>query len=326
MAWKRASLAALWESPTAHRPPPGPVRGHLWPWEAVRPLALEAAEIRSPDVVERRVLQLVNPYPASPTDESTVANIVAAIQILLPGESARPHRHSMNALRFVLEGDGAVTVVNGKRCPMHLKDLVLTPGGCWHEHHHPGDRPILWLDVLDVPLQAYLGNTSFQPGPVAGHAEMLPESAFSRPNLLPETVDSHPDYSPVFSYPYADVAAVMAGVPRGRDGSRTVRYVNPLTGGAPMSTLDCRVTRLDAGETRPRRSNSNTIFVVIEGEGETQIGADCIGWRQNDIFTFPRNNWMNHRAGRDGASLLAISDREVLRRIGILEERFDEAP
>ena len=94
------------------------------------------------------------------------ATLSAAIQILLPGESARPHRHSMNALRFVLEGRGGVTVVNGKECHMEFGDLILTPAWTWHEHIHRGNEPMIWLDALDVPLHLYLGTAEFQPGPV----------------------------------------------------------------------------------------------------------------------------------------------------------------
>jgi gentisate 1,2-dioxygenase len=132
----------------------------------VRPLLDKAMDLTSPEAVERRVLSLVNPSARSPEDKATTRNISAALQILLPGESARPHRHSMNALRFVLEGRGAITVVNGKPCPMEEGDLILTPAWTWHEHVHRGEKPIIWLDTLDVPLHLYMGTARFQPGPV----------------------------------------------------------------------------------------------------------------------------------------------------------------
>jgi gentisate 1,2-dioxygenase len=58
----------------------------------------------------------------------------------------------MNALRFVIEGKGASTIVDGKDCPMEEGDLVITPGWTWHEHVHRGDAPIIWLDALDAPM------------------------------------------------------------------------------------------------------------------------------------------------------------------------------
>ena len=100
-AWKAAHLVPLWESPTAHKPPAPPDRTHLWQWADVRPLIAGAIDITDPHAVERRVLQLVNPHPRNADDEATARTLAAALQILLPGETARPHRHSMNALRFV---------------------------------------------------------------------------------------------------------------------------------------------------------------------------------------------------------------------------------
>ena len=142
-AWKAAHLVPLWESSTAHKPPTPPEPAHLWSWQAIRPLVGGAMDLANPAAVERRVLSLVNPVAKSAEDESTMRNLSAAIQILLPGESARPHRHSMNALRFVLEGSGALTMVDGKACAMEFGDLILTPAWCWHEHVHGGVEPMI---------------------------------------------------------------------------------------------------------------------------------------------------------------------------------------
>src|SRR6516165_10503745 len=128
-AWKDAHLAPLWESPTAHKPPPPPDPSYLWSWERVRPLIGRAIEVANPAAIERRVLTLVNPITRGPEDQATARTLSAALQILLPGETARPHRHSMNAIRFVLEGEGALTIVDGKPCPMQFGDLILTPHG-----------------------------------------------------------------------------------------------------------------------------------------------------------------------------------------------------
>jgi gentisate 1,2-dioxygenase len=324
-AWSRANVMALWESLTAHKPPPGPVAGHLWPWQVLRSLALDTAKIKSPSIVERRVLQLTNPYRTSPADESTVKNLAAAIQVLLPGESARPHRHSMNALRFVLEGEGAVTVVDGKPCPMHVGDLILTPAWCWHEHSHGGSSPVIWLDALDVPLHAYHGTAQFEPGPVKAEPVTVPDASFSVPNFLPEIIPPSAPYSPVFRYPYSDAVNAVRRAPPSPCGARIVRYVNPLTGGAPMSTMDCRLMQLEAGSrTRPYRMNGNAVLLVVEGEGRSRIGNVNFDWRPTDIITVPQGNWASHLASDGVARLLVISDREALRRLGFFEESYGD--
>src|SRR5262249_41302622 len=115
----------------AHRPPPLPEAAYLWSWDKIRPLISAAIDVASPEVVERRVLQLVPPVAEHQGEQQTSRTLSANIQILLPGEKARPHRHTMNALRFVLEGSGATTIVDGKPCPMEEGDLIVTPSWTW---------------------------------------------------------------------------------------------------------------------------------------------------------------------------------------------------
>src|SRR5262245_21867413 len=319
-AWKEAHLSPLWESPTAHKPPAPPDPAHLWSWERMRPLIEGAIKAANPAAVERRVLCMVNPKSRGPEDEATVKTLSACFQILLPGEKARPHRHSMNAIRFVLEGEGALTIVNGKPCPMAFGDLILTPAWCWHEHEHRGTGPMIWLDALDVPLHQWLGTAEFQPGPVAEMPPTLPDAAFAFANVAPDVAYAS-DYSPVFRYHYADAAAALAAAPRARDGARRVRYVNPATGGAAMAIMDMHLMQVDRDETLPFRSNSNAVACVVEGHGESRIGRDAVRWGPRDIFTLPQGNWVSHR-GDGMARLFVVSDRDALARLGILKDEY----
>lgn len=331
-AWKDAHLVPLWESPTAHKPPPAPVPAHLWAWTSLRPLLAHAIEAASPAIVERRVLSLVSPASRSAEDEATTRNLSAAMQILLPGEAAKPHRHSMSALRFVLEGEGAETVVDGKPCPMHMFDLILTPGWCWHEHIHRGDAPVIWLDVLDVPLHLYLGTAAFQPGPALPMPATVADAAFASANMLPDTImpavmpTGMPtsNHSPVFRYTYEAAARAVAAAPKRPDGTRQVRYVNPLTGGAPMGLMDCRLVQIDPGaRTIPTRSNSNAICLVVEGSGQSQVGDRLLEWAPRDVFTLPQHQFVSHETG-ETARLFVTSDRELLARLGLLRDEMGE--
>ncbi len=320
-AWRRAHLAPLWESPTAHKAPTGPQPSHMWAWSVVRPLVQMAMDNTSPAAVERRVLSLTNPRPRSAEDEATQGTLSVAIQSLLPGESARPHRHSMNALRFVLEGSGAETVVNGKHCPMEFGDLVLTPAWCWHEHRHAGTGPMIWLDALDVPLHLYLGTAEFEPGPIKIPPETIPDSAFAVANILPDTVQFGGNYSPVFRYPYLDARRAVQAAPKGPDGTGRVRYSNPVNGGPAMALLDSTLVQVDKGaESTPLRSNSNMVCCVVEGSGESRLGDQVIQWEARDIFTLPPGNWVSHSSKTDISRLFVVSDRDVLSRLGLLRE------
>ncbi len=163
-AWRKANVRPLWENPLAHNQKKAAPKAHLWTWSVLGPLIADAMTITSMAAIERRVLTLVDP-DAQGNTAGTTTNLTAALQILMPGESARPHRHSMNALRFVIDGSGASTKVDGRDCPMEERDLVITPGWTWHEHIHKGSAPIVWLDALDAPLHRHLGTDAFEPGP-----------------------------------------------------------------------------------------------------------------------------------------------------------------
>jgi gentisate 1,2-dioxygenase len=280
--------------------------------------------VTSQAAVERRVLSFVNPRPRWDGDEATVGNLAAAIQILLPGERARPHRHSMNALRFVLRGGKGVTFVNGKPCAMAERDLILTPAWTWHEHEHRGTAPLIWLDVLDVPLHNLLGTASFQPGPVRELPPLVDDAAFQAPNVVPVCPpEVTAAYSPLFHYPWASVDTALRAAPPSRDGTRRVRYVNPLTGGPVMSLIDAWVVEIPAGRaTAPFRTSSNTIVSIVDGHGTSEISGHTITWGPYDVFAIPGTSWTLHRAGTAPCRALVVSDREVFRRLDLLTEEW----
>lgn len=209
-AWAAAHVTPLWEDAAAHGGVKRVAAPHVWAWQSMEPLIRQALDVASTDVIERRVLTLRNPQPRFPGDRASVGNITAALQILKPGEAARPHRHTMNAIRFVLQGNGASTVVDGKDCPMEEGDLITTPGWAWHEHVHRGSAPIVWLDALDVPLHAFMGTGVFEPGPSHDVPPTAPDAAFAQASLVPDGLETRAPYSPVFRHRWADVAAALS--------------------------------------------------------------------------------------------------------------------
>jgi gentisate 1,2-dioxygenase len=320
--WHAAHIRPLWENPVAHKARDGGPRPHLWKWSVLQPAVADAMRVTSPAAVERRVLTLVDPESNSPI-AGTTTNLSTNLQVLLPGELARPHRHTMNALRFVIEGNGAYTVVDGKSCLMEEGDLVITPGWTWHEHVHKGTGPIVWLDALDAPLHRYLGTDAFEPGPAHDVPDYADDAAFAAPNLVPEIDAAERPYSPVFRYPWAQAAAAIAAAPTGRDGARRVRYVNPLNGGPAMQLMDCYLTQFDRNnETIPFRTTSNAVGCVVEGTGTTRIGDDTLTWGPKDIFSMPHGNWITHRADSEKATLFVVTDRDALRRLDLLKEQY----
>jgi gentisate 1,2-dioxygenase len=320
-AWKEAHVSPLWEQLEAHSTEVSRDRPYIWKWQAMRPLIEDALNLKDMAAIQRRVLTLVNPNLRTASPMGATPTLTAALQILKPGESARPHRHSPNALRFVLDGEGAYTIVDGKECLMEEGDLVTTPGWTWHEHVHKGSRPIIWLDSLDVPLHRYLGTDGFEPGPPNKMPPTFDDSLFAVANVVPDGIEANPNFSPVFRYPWAQAAAALAAAPVAKDGARRVRYVNPMNGGPVMSLIDCYLVELADGETLPVRSSASMVMAVVEGNGTTQIGDETIGWEPKDIFSIPTGAWVRHRA-KGKARLFVVSDREVLRRLDLLEEEY----
>jgi gentisate 1,2-dioxygenase len=313
-----ASVAALWEQENRHNHPPE--SAHVWHWNQVNPLIDEAVAQTDMQNAERRVLVLQNPAFAGTGRAGAAINLSVNLQVLMPGEKARPHRHTMHALRFALEGDGATTIVEGKECKMLPGDMILTPGWTWHEHKHEGKKRAVWVDALDVPMHVYMETGVFEPGPARGLTALPPDSAFAT-GFTPDTPDAAQRYSPLFRYPWDVAVKTLEAMPAQADGSRRLRYTNPVTGGAVLSTLDCYLLGIVKDrETRASRSNSNCVCVVMEGEGSSKIGEETVTWGPKDIFVLPHGQWISHKASSGRARIFQITDREILRRLDYLRE------
>jgi len=272
----------------------------IWPWQAMQPCIERAvAEVAMQDA-ERRVLLLS--HPAFEPHPYTTTNLSAGLQILQPGEHAQVHRHTVAALRFVMQGEGAVTYTDGQACAMQQGDLILTPAWCWHEHRNDSANRLVWFDGLDLPLAAHLGSVflQFQPD------EPMPKNP------------------PRYHYPASEINAALAATPADADGSRLLRYVNPATGGAVMPTLDCYALRLTAhAATRAMRTTSNAIAVVAKGAGTSTIGGQTLHWQQNDVFTLPHWHWISHCATQADSQLFLMTDQSLLAATGYLRKEYE---
>ena len=319
-AMKAADVLALWELGHPAAPPEPP---HLWRWDAMSPLLDACVGQTTMETAERRVLVLNNPAHAATEHFGAAKNLAVCLQILMPGERARAHRHTMHALRFVLEADQVTTIVEGKRCAMLPGDMVLTPGMTWHEHEHRGQGRAVWVDALDVPFQAFMRNPMFEPGPAHDLVPLPPDEAFGAAGVAAAMPIVPTPYSPLFRYPWSSTLRSLEALPPSADGSRRLRYTNPLTGGAVMSTLDCYLLGLEKGRaSTAARSNANTACVVAQGEGSSSIGGHTLHWGKNDIFSVPQGQWASHKASSPRATLFQITDREILRRLDLLREEL----
>ncbi len=302
--------------------PVAPDRPIVWHWDALQALIERAARDVSMKDAERRVLMLCNPdFGARP---AATTNLFAGLQILEPGESARPHRHTASALRLVIESEDGATVVNGHDCPMTPGDLILTPNWAWHSHYNRGTRRVVWLDGLDLPLAASLGAIFAEggdPDAAKPNTPFYDDPAFAQGGIVPAGAGGEAPHSPMFRYPWTSVTATFDAMAASDDGSWRLRYTNPVDGGPVMPTMDCYALRLARGRaTAPYRTTANAVCLAVDGEGTTSVGGETLAWRKNDVFTLPHWNWISHTARSERAHLFMFTDREVLRRAALLRE------
>lgn len=321
------NLSPLWLSLAAlvTRQPASGCQAAVWRYPECRALLMEAGGLVSVEEAERRVLVLEN--PAFPGQSRVTTSLYAGLQLVLPGERARSHRHTQSALRFVIEGAGAYTAVGGERTLMQPGDFIITPSWEWHDHGNDTTDPVIWLDGLDIPLVQAL-DTSF-----AEHLGMV-EQPISRPvgdslarfgaNLLP--VDHRPTglTSPVFSYPYARTREALETLHRNGDPDpchgHKMRFVNPLTGGFAMPTIGTFMQMLPGGfRSRPYRSTDATVVTPVEGHGRSWIGDTVIEWSPRDLFVVPSWATVRHEAS-SAAVLFSFSDRPVQLATGLFRE------
>lgn len=320
-----SNLHPLWEVSTLHQSgEPQPEAPVHWPWLSIQPLIAEAIAETTTSNAERRVLLMSNPALGYGGPHVT-PTLQTAFQTLMPGESARGHRHTPNALRFVLEDGGETfTLVNGKACLMERGDVILTPANCWHGHYNDGTQRTVWLDVLDSQLSSYFDAGFFEPQrPDSDVPRTVPDECFVEAGLTPVVPeDVSLQYSPRFRFPWTSTEAALAAAPRGEDGTAWVRFTNPLGASMAMPPLDCYMVRLGDGPTRSHRTTAGAICAVAKGSGTSVFGDHSVKWSERDIFTIPHWAWTSHHADADGAVLFIVSDRGNLMDNGLLREEY----
>jgi len=329
-------LAPLWESlhTLVPRQPAPDYEAALWRYQDILPHLARAGEVITAEEAVRRVLVLENPGLAG--SASITSSLYAGLQLILPGEIAPAHRHTQSALRFVVQGRGAYTAVDGERTMMRAGDFILTPSWTWHDHGNPGidgvSEPVVWLDGLDIPLTRFFNGGFAENGDSASQPIVRPEgrsyAAYGH-NMVPVRRLHAGSSSPIFSYPYERSREALETLRRQQEIDAWVgvklRYVNPLTGGAPMPTIGACMQLLPAGFCGlPHRSTDGTVYSVVEGHGTATIGGRRFAFAPRDTFVVPSWSTLVLETKADGgdAVLFSFSDRPVLEAIGQLREEF----
>jgi gentisate 1,2-dioxygenase len=327
-----SNLTPLWEVLHALVPqqPATPCVPACWRYDSVRPFLMRAGELITAEEAVRRVLILEN--PALRGHSAITQSLYAGLQLILPGEVASSHRHTQSALRFVVEGRGAYTAVNGERTIMQPGDFIITPSWTWHDHGSDADAPVVWLDGLDIPIVRFLDAGFAQNGGQAQQQVTRAEGdslARYGANMLPVRYDApYGATSPLFSYPYARSREALEKLAKDApidawDGSK-LRYVNPATGGSPMPTMATFMQLLPAGFSgNAWRQTDGAVYSVVEGTGQVEISHAQQRWTfsfgPRDHFVVP--SWHAARLrSASGCVLFSFSDRPVHQALGLHRE------
>lgn len=301
---EKRELGALWNVANEIEPwfPQPKSVAMLWKWRDIGPLVRKAPQLVSAEKAARRVVMLVNP---GRKEWSAAAGLLyTGVQVMNPGEFTSAHRHQASALRFVMEGKGAYTVVDGERLALGARDFVLTPNGTWHDHGVAADgTQCIWQDGLDIPLMNSLD---------ANFYEVHPQTVQTPSPLSRE--DWKKPYSPVFLYKWDCCVAELRK-------EKIFEYKNPLTGGSVMPTMGARL-ELIKGNTKPIRHTGSVICQVAAGHGWSEIGGQRFEWEEKDIFCVP--SWTPYRHGAQGeAVLFSFNDFPAMKALGLFRESHD---
>lgn len=324
-----ANLVPLWPNLRAVLPPHKPqprTRATHWPYASLRPLLMKAGELTPIEKAERRVLVLANPGHGLDKMQASAA-MYLGMQLLLPGEWAPSHRHTPNAVRMVVEGTGAWSTVDGEKCDMQRGDLILTPTGLWHEHGHDGDQPVVWLDVLDLPLVYYMEASYHVDGGRQAIAPGRGERAYASGGIVPTQVFQRSSKRyPMLRYPWAAARAALESLADDRPDLESIQvtYANPETGADAENILGFYALMLRPGQRLVLPARSPAIVLhLIEGGATAQIEQDRFDLAEADTCCAPGYTPVTLvNTSNDRPAFFFIADEAPLhRKLGVYETR-----
>lgn len=326
---KGLNLVPLWPSLRGVLPPKIPNRQTQpthWPYKTLKPLLLKAGELTPIEKAERRVLVLANPGHGLEKMQASAA-IYLGMQLLMPGEWAPSHRHTPNAVRMIVEGEGAYTTVEGEKCSMTRGDLILTPSGLWHEHGHEGSEPVIWLDVLDLPLVYYMEASYHINGDRQVVTPAQSDKQYVRGGVVPTHVFERSKKAyPMLRYAWADAKAALQSMQSDPACPEAIQvtYINPETGADTQNILGFYAMMLRPAQTLrlPKRSPAQ-VFHIIEGAVQAKMVHSVFNLSEADTCCAPGyEEVILENLDTQKPSFLFVADESPLhRKLGLYENR-----
>ena len=320
-------LTPLWDRTVKLEPGSNCVCAH-WPYQLTRPLLEQSTLLIDKKRADRRVLVMENP---SLRGSSFIANsLFAGLQIILPGEIAPSHRHTPNALRFVVEGEGAYTSISGEKIDIHPGDFIVTPSWSWHDHGNLGQNAVVWMDGLDTPFTSLFGAHFRENYP----NDVYPITKRSNQSVLTFGTGMLPiqygvnsgNFENLLIYPFERTKALLVNMSNDSNvlvdpcHGYKMRYANPSNGQYPFRTIAAFMQLIPAGfKGKAYRSTENTVFNVADGECLVTLKDRQVHLKAHDVLVIP--SWEKyHFEANEACTLFSFSDRAAQQSLGFWQE------
>lgn len=303
----------------------------LWKYDKLRDLVLKSSELVTPEQAGRRVVYLVNDKRRDVS--AAVGWLYTGIQVTRPGESTSAHRHKASALRFIMEGEGGYTVVNGNKITFEVNDFVITPNSAWHEHGvDENGKTCIWQDGLDIPLANALEANDY--AVLDGKQELNAPVNYSPityglSGLLVADKVWKESYSPLFKFEWKKVYPALLATAEVNEinpfDGIIMQYSNPLTGGHVMQTMGASMQLLPPKfKGKAHKHTGSFVYQCAKGSGYSIINGQRFDWKERDIFCVPSWAWHEHHNDSDteDACLFSFNDLPVIEKLGFYQDKI----
>ncbi|MBI4523323.1 MAG: cupin domain-containing protein [Deltaproteobacteria bacterium] len=324
---REKNLIGYWMIPIRSddfREPQASFEPFLWKWAEIYEALQKAVNHIAPEDAWRRFIGFQHPA----LKLGTCHTLLMGAQMIRPGEKAPAHRHTMEAIRFVVQGRGVYTTVEGEAFPMDEGDLITTPNWTWHDHVSTGEGTVIWLDGANGPMIQY-----FQ----TGFAELYHHAhqTITRPDGCSEheygftrsvgTTPATRTFRPPYRYRWEETRRALelkSETPGDPYDGVLLRYVDPATGAPTLPSMSCEIQMLRPREqTRSHRHTHTVIYHAFRGSGSTMIHGQRFDWEHGDSFVVPLWTWHSHANNSpEPAILFSINDRPALEALGLHRE------
>lgn len=214
-----------------------------------------------------------------------------------PGVTSTVHRHSWDAIMFVLEGAGW-TEINGRRVEWSAWDTLHLPAWAWHRHGNDTATPARFITWGAQPLLELIGLAILEEGGDTPYKELPPP-----PQQAPAVRGGDPDSRRLqrlaHRWEEANSARVVSPfdhlnfrvTPR---GARSAFLVDPSLG-FRTTGLTAVMHQLAPGLHQSKHRHGGEAYLYcVRGHGHSDIDGQSYAWEAGDLIVVDHWAWHQH--------------------------------